>query len=51
MRDADAVWRLRLPFGSIQIGGAAYDPARNLIYLSEQYADGPAPVIVAFQVR
>jgi hypothetical protein len=46
-----ATWRLKLPFGSPQIGGAAYDPARGLIYLSQQYVDGPAPVIDVFKVR
>jgi hypothetical protein len=46
-----AVWRLSLPFGSPQIGGAAYDPASGLIYLSQQYADGAAPVIEVFRVR
>ena len=46
-----ATWRLHLPFGSAQIGGAAYDPARRLIYISQQYADGPAPVIDVFKVR
>lgn len=45
-----ATWRLPLPFGSPQIGGAAYDPARGLIYLSEQNTDGPAPVIDVFKV-
>jgi hypothetical protein len=45
-----AVWRLRLPFGSTQIGGAAYDPAHRLAYVSAQYADGSAPVIAVFKV-
>ncbi|MBV9309989.1 MAG: hypothetical protein JOZ73_04115 [Solirubrobacterales bacterium] len=45
-----ATWRLRLPFGSPTIGGAAYDPHRNLIYVSQQYADGAAPVIDVFKV-
>lgn len=45
-----ATWRLKLPFGSPRIGGAAYDPDRGLIYISQQYADGPAPVIDVFKV-
>ena len=45
-----ATWRLQLPFGSSRIGGAAYDPARGLIYISQQYVDGPAPVIEVFRV-
>lgn len=45
-----AVWRLRLPFGSTQIGGAAYDPSRKLIYVSAQYADGSAPVIAVYKI-
>ena len=46
-----ATWRLSLPLHSPQIGGAAYDPARGLIYVSQQYADGAAPVIDVFKVR
>jgi hypothetical protein len=42
---------IALPFGSAQIGGSAYDPARRPIYLSQQYADGAAPVIEVFKVR
>ena len=45
-----ATWRLKLPFGSPRIGGAAYDPGRGLVYISQQYADGPAPVIDVFKV-
>ena len=45
-----ATWRLALPFGSSQIGGAAYDPASGRIYVSQQYGDGPAPVIHVFKV-
>jgi hypothetical protein len=52
-----AAWRLRLPFGSGQIGGAAYDPARRLIYVSQQYGDPPLrgaggsePIIHVFRV-
>ncbi len=46
-----ATWRLSLPFRSPQIGGAAYDPARGLVYISQQYVDGAAPVIDVFKVR
>jgi hypothetical protein len=45
-----AVWQLSLPFGPPQIGGAAYDPVHGLIYLSQQYADGAAPLIEVFRV-
>ena len=45
-----ATWRLRLPFGSGQIGGAAYDPARRLVYVSQQYGNGSEPVIHVFRV-
>jgi len=46
-----ATWRLPLPFGSTEIGGAAYDPAHNLIYVTAQYADGAAPAVAAFKIR
>jgi hypothetical protein len=46
-----ATWRLRLPFGSGQIGGAAYDPASGRIYVSQQYGDGTQPLIHVFKVR
>ena len=46
-----ATWRLSLPYRSPQIGGAAYDSSRGLIYVSQQYADGAAPVIEVFRVR
>lgn len=46
-----AVWRLRLPLGSPSVGGAAYDPARGRIYVSQQYGNGTDPVIHAFDVR
>jgi hypothetical protein len=46
-----ATWRLPLPFDSPDVGGAAYDPAHQLIYLSQQNTDGPAPVIDVFRVR
>ena len=45
-----STWRLRLPLHSPKIGGAAYDMRRNLIYVSQQYADGAAPVIDVFKV-
>jgi len=45
-----ATWRLHLPFSSPNIGGAAYDPAHNLIYVSQQYVDGAAPVIDLFKI-
>jgi len=48
-----ATWTLKLPFGSPDIGGAAYDPATNLIYLSQQYSSGydrSEPVIEVFKV-
>ena len=45
-----ATWRLRLPYGSPDIGGAAYDPVHSLIYVSQQYVDGAAPVIDVFKV-
>jgi hypothetical protein len=46
-----ATWTLRLPFGSGRIGGAASDPARGLIYLSQQYGNGTDPVIHVLKVR
>jgi hypothetical protein len=46
-----ATWRLDLPFGSPRIGGAAYDSSRGLIYVSQQYGDGTAPLIDVFRVR
>jgi hypothetical protein len=46
-----ATWRLRLPFSSPQVGGAAYDPAGGRIFISQQYADGTAPVIHVLAVR
>ncbi|MFL5824416.1 MAG: hypothetical protein ACJ764_13350 [Solirubrobacteraceae bacterium] len=46
-----ATWRLSLPYSSPQIGGAAYDASRRLIYVSQQYADGAAPVIDVFRIR
>jgi hypothetical protein len=46
-----ATWKLDLPFGSGVIGGAAYDPAHRLIYVSQQYGNGTDPVIHAFKVK
>lgn len=46
-----ATWRLSLPYDSPFIGGAAYDTARGQIYISQQYADGAAPVIDVLRVR
>jgi hypothetical protein len=45
-----ATWSIDLPFGSGQIGGAAYDPANGLVYLSQQYGDGADPVIHVFKL-
>jgi hypothetical protein len=45
-----ATWQLRLPFGSGRIGGAAYDPGHGVIYVSQQYGNGPEPVIHVFKV-
>lgn len=45
-----ATWKLHLPFGSSQIGGAAYDPRLGLIYLSQQFANGDEPVIHVYDV-
>ena len=46
-----AVWTLRLPFGSGQIGGAAYDPKGRRIFVSQQYGDDTQPLIHVFKVR
>jgi hypothetical protein len=46
-----ATWRLRLPFGSSRIGGAAYDPAAGLIYVSQQHGDDTQPLIHVLAVR
>jgi hypothetical protein len=45
-----ATWSLRLPFRSGQIGGAAYDPARGVVYVSQQFGDGTDPVIHVFTI-
>ena len=46
-----ATWSLHLPFRSGRVGGAAYDPARGLLYVSQQYGDAADPVIHVFTVR
>jgi hypothetical protein len=46
-----AVWKLHLPFGSPQIGGAAYDPTAGVVYVSQQFGDDTQPLIHAFRVR
>jgi hypothetical protein len=46
-----ATWSLSLPFGSPRIGGAALDPERGLVYVSQQYGSGSEPVIHVFKVR
>jgi hypothetical protein len=45
-----AAWGLSLPFGSARIGGAAYDSAQRLIYISQQSGNGADPVIHVFKV-
>jgi hypothetical protein len=45
-----ATWSLRLPFASSRIGGAAYDAAVGLVYVSQQFGNGTDPVIHAFKV-
>jgi hypothetical protein len=45
-----ATWSLHLPYGSSRIGGAAYDPATGIVFISQQYANGPDPVIEVFKV-
>ena len=46
-----AVWRLSLPFSSPTVGGVAYDGQRSLLYVSQQYVDGAAPVIDVYSIR
>ncbi len=46
-----ATWKLKVPYGSPSIGGAAYDGKTGVIYVSQQYADGTQPVIHAFRVK
>ncbi len=45
-----AVWRLKLPYSSSTVGGVAYDSQHGLIYVSQQYAYGPDPVIDVFRI-
>lgn len=48
-----AVWTFNLPFekdGAHYLGGAAYDPASDLIYVSQRNGKGPMPIIHAFRV-
>lgn len=47
-----AVWNFELPFqtGGKIILGAAYDPARQRIYISQDHGDGNLPVIHLFQI-
>ena len=50
-----AVWNFSLPredSGQHLIGGAAYDPASRLLYVSQQCAYGDcAPLVHAFELR
>lgn len=46
-----AVWRLPLAFSSPYVGGAAYDPARGRIFVTQQFVDGEQPVVAVFKVR
>lgn len=47
-----AIWKLELPFARDEglLGGAAYDPSTNRIYISQYHADGYNPVIHVFEV-
>jgi hypothetical protein len=47
-----AVWNLDLPYanGGGLLMGAAYDPARNRIFVSQGFADGTLPVVHVFDV-
>lgn len=49
-----AVWTFNLPFEHARsthfLGGAAYDPKTQRIYLSQRGGDGPGPVIHVFRV-
>lgn len=47
------VWHFNLPFQpeARQVGGVAYDPVRQYIYLSQQFGDGTYPVIHVFKVN
>ncbi len=49
------LWNFTMPFeksqGTHLIGGAAYDPSRNLVYISQECADNNcSPIIHAFKV-
>jgi hypothetical protein len=50
-----AIWSFTLPFednlNMHYLGGAAYDPATNRIYVSQLSSDGAGPVIHVFQVQ
>lgn len=50
-----AIWTFNLPFESSNnmhfLGGAAYDPQTNRIYLSQMSSDGAGPVIHVFKVQ
>ena len=49
------VWNFNLPFENNNsahfLGGAAYDPQANLIYLSQMSSDSAGPVIHVFKVQ
>ena len=48
-----ATWQLDFPFfdDSAQLGGAAYDPKTNRIFVSEMFGDGTKPLIHVFSLR
>jgi hypothetical protein len=46
-----AVWKLPLAFRSPYIGGAAYNSARRLVYVTQQFVDGEQPIVAVFHVR
>lgn len=46
-----ATWTLKLPFPASGIGGAAYDPAAGLVYVSQQFGNGTDPVSHVLEVR
>lgn len=48
-----AIWNLQLPFASGQklLGGAAYDPASQRVFISQLYGEDTAPVIHVFKVN
>lgn len=45
-----AHWDLPTPFPGLQIGGVAYDPATQRIFMSQEYSNGMLPVILVFKV-